>query len=303
MSKPIVAVKNMLSAVALAMLVAGLPAVAVAGEKVDKKLNVDPRAEVEIDIVRGKVQVEGWDQPVVHVEGTLDDKTEAFIFESSGKRVQIKVKLPNQLRNGGASDLRIKVPQGASVETDFVSTDLQISNISGEVDAETVSGEIKANRLSHEVKLESVSGDIELRGAGKRVRLESVSGNINAVVTAEQLQAESVSGDVFVQNEGKLKSLKAESVSGNVTVDSALGNDIDASLSAISGNIKLLARGEVNARIDVSTGPGGDITNDLTSDKPDRSMVGSEELNLRLGDGGGRIEMSVVSGEITLGKK
>ena len=74
--------------VALAMLVAGLPAVAVAGEKVDKKLNVDPHAEVEIDIVRGKVQVEGWDQPVVHVEGTLDDKTEAFIFESSGKRVQ-----------------------------------------------------------------------------------------------------------------------------------------------------------------------------------------------------------------------
>ena len=295
--------KGMLNLVALALLPV-LSTVASAGEPVNLSLDADAKGEVSIEVVRGDVTVIGWEQNKVSVEGTRDDKSERFVFERQGNTIRIEDEVPNNLNRGEGTKITVKIPRGNNLRVDLVSADLSVREVAGRSDLASVSGNLKLDKLGHEVDAESVSGDIELRGAGRDVSIESVSGNIYAHVTADRLRAESVSGDVKLLNEGSLKRGEFSSVSGDVRIESAITADTDIELESVSGNIELTARGEVNARIEAETGPGGDIVNQLTNDAPDEAeFTGAESLDIKVGNGGGRIQASVVSGEIAFRKK
>lgn len=295
--------KGMLNLVALALLPV-LSTVASAGEPVNLSLDADAKGEVSIEVVRGDVTVIGWEQNKVSVEGTRDDKSERFVFERQGNTIRIEDEVPNNLNRGEGTKITVKIPRGNNLRVDLVSADLSVREVAGRSDLASVSGNLKLDKLGHEVDAESVSGDIELRGAGRDVSVESVSGNIYAHVTADRLRAESVSGDVKLLNEGSLKRGEFSSVSGDVRIESAITADTDIELESVSGNIELTARGEVNARIEAETGPGGDIVNQLTNDAPDEAeFTGAESLDIKVGNGGGRIQASVVSGEIAFRKK
>lgn len=295
--------KGMLNLVALALLPV-LSTMASAGEPVNLSLDADAKGEVSIEVVRGDVTVIGWEQNKVSVEGTRDDKSERFVFERQGNTIRIEDEVPNNLNRGEGTKITVKIPRGNNLRVDLVSADLSVREVAGRSDLASVSGNLKLDKLGHEVDAESVSGDIELRGAGRDVSVESVSGNIYAHVTADRLRAESVSGDVKLLNEGSLKRGEFSSVSGDVRIESAITADTDIELESVSGNIELTARGEVNARIEAETGPGGDIVNQLTNDAPDEAeFTGAESLDIKVGNGGGRIQASVVSGEIAFRKK
>jgi DUF4097 and DUF4098 domain-containing protein YvlB len=295
--------KLLLSLVALALLPV-LSSSADAGEAINKSLDADAKGEVLIEVVRGEVTVIGWEQNKVSVEGTRDDKSERFIFERNGNTIRIEDDVPNNLNRGEGTKITVKVPRGNSVNVSLVSADLSARDIAGRSDLGTVSGNMKLDKLGHEVDAESVSGNIELRGAGKDVAIETVSGDIYAHITADRLHAESVSGNVKLRNEGALKRGDFSSVSGDVSIESAISNETDVEMESVSGNLELLARGEVNARIEAETGPGGDIINELTNDAVEEAeFTGAESLDIKVGNGGGRIQASVVSGEIAFRKK
>lgn len=295
--------KGMLSLVTLALLPV-LSSAVLAGEPVNLSLDADAKGEVSIEVVRGEVTVIGWDQNKVSVEGTRDDKSERFVFERQGNTIRIEDDVPNNLNRGEGTKITVKIPRGNNLRVDLVSADLSVRDVAGRSDLASVSGNLKLDKLGHEVDAESVSGDIELRGAGRDVSVESVSGSIYAHVTADRLHAESVSGDVKLLNEGTLKRGEFSSVSGDVRIESAITADTDIELESVSGDIELTARGDVNARIEAETGPGGDIINQLTNDAPDEAeFTGAESLDIKVGNGGGRIQASVVSGEIAFRKK
>lgn len=295
--------KMLLSVITLA-LAPVFATVAYAGEAINLSLDADAKGEVTIDIVRGDVTVIGWEQNKVSVEGSRDDKSERFVFERSGNTIHIEDKLPNNVNRGEGTKITVKIPRNNSLRVELVSANLNVRDVAGRSDLSTVSGDLKLEKLGHDVDVESVSGNIELRGAGKEVDLESVSGDINAYITTERLHAESVSGDVKVRNEGTLRKGDFSSVSGDVSIEGALADDTDVEMESVSGNLVLFARGDVNARIEAETGPGGDITNELTNDVPDEAeFTGAESLDIKVGNGGGRIQASVVSGEIAFRKK
>ena len=295
--------KVVLSLLALAVLPV-LSGGALAGESVNLSLDADAKGEVSIEVVRGEVTIVGWDHNKVAVEGTRDDKSVRFIFERQGNTIRIEDDVPNNLNRGEGTKITVKLPRGNNLRVELVSADLSVRDVAGRSDLASVSGNLKLEKLGHEVDASSVSGDIELRGAGKDVEVETVSGDVYAHVTAERLAAESVSGDVKVRNEGTLMRGDFSSVSGNVSIESAVSADIDIEMESVSGNIELIARGDVNARIEAETGPGGDIVNQLTNDAPDEAeFTGAESLEIKIGNGSGRIQASVVSGEIAFRKK
>lgn len=295
--------KRIPSLIALAVLPL-LGSAAWAGEAINKSLDADSKGDVSIEVVRGEVTVIGWDQNKVSVEGTRDDKSERFVFERQGNLIRIEDDVPNNLNRGEGTRITVKVPRGNNLRVDLVSADLKVNDVAGSSKLASVSGNLKLEKLGHEVDAESVSGDIELRGAGKDVSVETVSGNIYAHITADRLQAESISGDVRLRNEGVLKRGDFSSVSGDVSIESAITEDTDIELESVSGNLELIARGEVNARIEAETGPGGDIINQLTNDAVEEAeFTGAESLDIKVGNGGGRIQASVVSGEIAFRKK
>lgn len=290
----------------MAMVAACLGAMAHAGEPVDLRLDADPQSKVRIDIVRGEVSVEGWDENAVRVQGTRDDKSKEFIFERDGREILIEDELKSRsgIGNGDGTIITVFVPRGSSVEMDTVSAGQTVKDVNGGVRLESVSGDVGARALRNGAAIGSVSGDVVLSGATGEVRLESVSGDIEADVDTTRLDVETVSGDAVVRNAGAVERLEASTVSGDLDVHTALAADGEASLESVSGDITLTLRDNVDARFYVETGPGGDIENGLSDQRPQRERyVGAESLEMRLGQGSADVEASVVTGTISLLKE
>ena len=271
------------------VLLALLAAPVAAGERVDQRIDAAADGEVNIEVVRGKVRVLGWDENAVSVEGTLDDESEEFTFEREGRVITIEDDVRSSRGFGGrgrGTDITVRIPRKNSLDVSVVAVDLEVSDLAGRISADVVSGSLK---------VEKVTGEL---------RLENVSGNIVVSAASDRIEAETVSGEVRVTNGKPLSRGLMSAVSGSVTVETALADRADLELESISGEIELLLTGDINARIDAETGPGGDIRNELTDEEPRRERyVGSESLELRLGNGSAEVSASVISGEIILRKR
>ncbi len=279
-----------------------LSVAAIAGEKVDKTLDMNATGEVEIHNNRGDIVVKGWDKNQVSVKGELDDLAEKFVFKVEGDKTYIKVVLPDRnsnSRSGKGSDLKIFVPMGVSVQFGGVATDLDFSNINGGVDISSVSGEIKISKINKRAYINSVSGDITLNDIAGKIEVSTVSGDVVAKVASKRLAISGVSSDISVKTDS-IELAKLSTVSGNTKLYGKLANNGEIKLSNVSGDSYFYVQGELNARVALDTGPGGNVVNKYSDDKPTSSFIGSEKLKFTAGNGDGLVRMSTVSGEIGL---
>ena len=271
-----------------------------AGEKVDKELEVGNSGEIEIRNNRGKIEVKGWDENRISVKGELDDLTEKFIFKTSGDKTLIKVKLPERSRSslsGKGSNLKIMVPKSFGVHFGGVATDLDISNIESSVDISSVSGDVNAKSINAKLHINSVSGKIKLQDVNGTMQVSTVSGDLDAKVSSQKILVSGVSSDISIRSED-IETAQISNVSGNSKLSGSLADDGIIKMSTVSGDSYYTAQTDLNARILLDTGPGGDVVNKFSEDKPTRSFIGSEKLKITLGNGKGEIRMSTVSGEI-----
>ena len=135
------------------------------GEYVDETVDVSPDGLVSINIVRGEVEIRGWDKAAVRVKGTLDEKTEKFTFTTSFDETQIKVKVKDRSDywySDDGSDLTIHVPMGSNIHFGGVSTDVDARGIEGSVELQVVSGDLYLDGGTSRITAQTVSGDVEL---------------------------------------------------------------------------------------------------------------------------------------------
>ncbi len=279
-------------------------ATAYGGEQVDKRIDADRAGEVVVDIMRGDVDVKTWDKSEVHVEGELDDATREFVFKRSGDKVLIKVEVDDGFfnKNWGTDDtnLTIHIPEDSFFEGAGVSTDFDINGVKGGVRVNSVSGRIDIDTVHKEIDVETVSGDVTVTDSEGKMSLSTVSGDIEAFVNAIHFDAATVSGDVEAEI-GTSDIVDLSSVSGDLELDFTLADDGRVDATTVSGDVKLTFGNKIiNARFDIDTGPGGDIRNSITKHKPERSFIGSENVNFKSGNGDGSVELETMSGSIEI---
>jgi len=275
---------------------------AIAGEKIDKKLDASDLKEVEIHNNRGSVEITGWDKEQIVVKGELDDLTEKFVFSNSGDKALIKVVLPHRnfnSRSGKGSKLKIYVPRNVAVQFGGVATDLKISDLNNGVDIGSVSGNITLKSINGKGYINSVSGKIDVKQLTGRMEITTVSGDVKATVSSKRISVGGVSSDISITTEA-IESIAISTVSGDAKVYGRLLEDGSIKLSNVSGDSYYYAMSGLNARVALETGPGGDVINKYSDDKPTSSFIGSEKLKFTAGNGEGLIRMSTVSGEIGL---
>lgn len=272
-----------------------------AGEPVDQSLEVAGDVEVAIDVRRGSVAVEGWNEARVHVSGTRDDRSEAFVFEQEADRILIEDQVPDDVRGGDGSRLTIRVPRSARLRASHVSASLTARDVAGRARLRTVSGEIVATGLSGDVDVHTVSGEVQVAHAGDAIRIDTVSGDVEVTANATTVDVETVSGDLDIDNRGALRRGSGSTVSGDVDYATALGDDADLSLESVSGDVTLVLRGPVDARVDVDAGPGGEIENGLGGRvEHERKSGPGETATVVLGAGRGAINANTLSGTVEL---
>ena len=271
-----------------------------AGEEVDSTLVAESNGSIRIINTRGEVDIYGWDENEIKVEGELDDLAEELIFEVDGSKARIEVRLPRSNINwGDGSDLEIYVPFNSSITLEGVSSDTTVKNIQGGLRLRSVSGDASIDSVGKLVMVKAVSGDIEVTESSGKANISTVSGEIDVEMASMDITLDTVSGDIEAELE-QFSKLRVNAVSGDVSIEGQLVDSGDLDISTVSGDVRLNVESPVNASLTIETGPGGEIVNELSDHEPVDKFPAHMELNAELGDGSGKIILRTVSGDVRI---
>lgn len=284
-----------------ALLLAAAVLPATAATPINQTRPLDPRGRVEVDNVKGRVEVVAWNRPEVQLSGSLGNGVEKLSVEGDSKVLRIKVQYPARGRNAEPSRLVLQVPLLADLEVDTVSADISVSGVaSRELELQSVSGGITANGAPGRGKISTVSGDIQLAMNTPRLRVETVSGKL---ITQGRLNGEialeSVSGDVRLNTLGeRVRKLSANTVSGDMVLALALADDGEIRMESVSGDLRLQLPADLSAQVSGESFS-GDLSAPGAKIRKEEFGPGSS-FRVRYGAGKGDIRMQTFSGDARL---
>ena len=284
-----------------ALLLAAAVLPATAATPINQTRPLDPRGRVEVDNVKGRVEVVAWNRPEVQLSGSLGNGVEKLSVEGDSKVLRIKVQYPARGRNAEPSRLVLQVPLLADLEVDTVSADISVSGVaSRELELQSVSGGITANGAPGRGKISTVSGDIQLAMNTPRLRVETVSGKL---VTQGRLNGEialeSVSGDVRLNTLGeRVRKLSTNTVSGDMVLELALAEDGEIRMESVSGDLRLQLPADLSAQVSGESFS-GDLSAPGAKIRKEEFGPGSS-FRVRYGAGKGDIRMQTFSGDARL---
>ncbi len=288
----------------ISMVMACMLCVAVFAEDIKQTVDASADGRVDVSNIAGSVTVVGWDRNAVEVTGTLGRNVEKLVVKRDGRRVKIKVKVPQRGGRGIDSKLRIRVPQGSSLDIGTVSADIDVSMIAGEQNLHTVSGDMSVEHAGADVSAESVSGDVAVSGSNAEgeLRVASVSGNVSLSRVSGDIEIESVSGDVSV-DEGIFARARLESVSGDIEFRGKLHEDGKLRIETVNGDVDMDFDAEVSAEFNLDTF-NGKIRN-CFGPKAQRSSQYAPgwELLFTQGAGAGQVYASTLNGSVSICNK
>ncbi len=285
--------------VAVATLMAGASTWAQAYDRdLEQKVAADASGAVEISNVAGSLDITGWDRAEVEVRGTVGDGVDKVEVSGGGSRTYVKV-ITRRNTSDGEAHLQINVPKGSEVTATAVSADIASKRVTGRQRLTTVSGGIQAEIAGADSQVKSVSGDIHLQGSRQPadVRLSTVSGDLRLERAAGDVDATSVSGTVSVEV-NPAKSVRLHSTAGDLTFTGQLAQNGSLDAETVSGEVKLAAGGGYEYEALTFS---GEIENCFGRQAERTSPYGpGSRLNGKLGEGGGRVRVKAMSGDINL---
>jgi len=272
--------------------------------------------------ISGNITITGGTDDKVHVHAEV--RSSGMGFDSPQKRLDDIVNNPPVEQRGDTirigkdiSRVRhvsisyvIEVPHDTEVNAQVVSGSQTILNVRGPVKADSASGSIRVDHIDRQTQLTTLSGSIDARNINDDLRASSASGSvtvskikgdvrISALSGTTQISgpggrvdANTASGTVEVQ--GATRDVKAHAASGRVDVQ---GNPSESSywdLKTVSGVVQLGVPPSANFHLTAEA-----VSGQIKTDVPIViEEQGKHSLRARMGNGGGRVEVHTVSGEI-----
>jgi DUF4097 and DUF4098 domain-containing protein YvlB len=246
----------------LVSLLAGMAlAPAWAAKPIDETRPLDARGMVEVENLKGRIQVRVWDRNEVRISGSLGDGVEKLVVEGDRDHLVVRVQYPRRSsgwsdRNTEPTDLRLDVPLQADLDIEGVSADIDVVGTAAHsLEASSVSGTVVVAGAPRSADIESVSGDLRATLNSSDVNVESVSGDITLGGRLDgEVHAESVSGDIAIDTKGeRLSRLQTGTVSGDVHARAALSDGANVKSESVSGEITLVLPKSTSARVDGET--------------------------------------------------
>lgn len=277
---------------------------------------------LELSNASGDVDITGSADGKVHVHGEV--RASGFGFENPRNRLNETLSNPPIEQRGDTirvgkvmSRIRnltiaytIQVPHDTEVSATVASGSQVIRDVRGPVKVQAASGAIRVEKIDRDVQLTTASGAVSVTGAGGDVRVSTASGSVNVSNVKGDVRVNALSGVIQVTKPGGR--VEADTASGEVEIQGA-ANDVKA--HAVSGQISVQGNPSANSYWELKTASGGvhfyvplDANFHLSAEavsgeiRTDIPIVLEEQtkhsLRAHMGNGGGRVEVHTVSGEI-----
>jgi DUF4097 and DUF4098 domain-containing protein YvlB len=284
------------------MAILAVPSWLLAQTPVDERRDAAADGVIEIENLAGSVRVVGWAETAIRVTGTLASGAE-LDFVASGKRAQIEVEVDDNNPMESASDLEVHVPAGSHVEIEGVRLDIEVTGVTGSVEAETVDGSILHSGAAKEVSLQSVTGTVDVTNARGLIQAETVNGAVNVRKSSGQVEAGTVNGELVI-TDGPFERVALESVAGAVRYEADLGAQARLDVETVSGSVEIFLPSDIKADVSVTSFSGG-IDNEfgIGTVEQESSFLPAKELTFSTGTGGARITVETLSGGVHLRKR
>ena len=283
-----------------------LSAAGMAATPIDQTRSLDPTGRIDIENLKGRIQVRAWDRAEVKISGTLGEGVERLIVEGDGQKLTVKAQYPkNNGWNGaktGPTDLLLTVPVRAELEIDSVSADVDVSGVApAKLSIDSVSGEIAiVGAAPRQIDVETVSGNVRMTVNSNDVEVQSVSGNL--VLRGRmggEIKTETVSGDIDVRVNGeRVHEFAASTVSGDADIRTALARAGEIQLESVSGNLLLVLPADVSAQVNGQSFS-GELKAPATTIHRLKHGPGAS-FSTRLGTGEGKVGIETFSGDAEL---
>ncbi len=227
-------------------------------------------------------ELEGEPLQVTLVDGVLTVGYPGLDWNDFGDRfrsVDSVKSFVSSLRRKHRAVVSLTVPATATVRLGTVNADATVSGVQG---GTTVIG---------------VAGDTTLVELAGRTEAKSVSGNVDAQAVSGELRVNTVSGDLTVIS-GLAATLRANTVGGAVTLDLGGTTPADIKINTVSGDIAVRLPRPADTTVEAGS------TNGQFSTAFEELTVGgtwgAKKLSGKLGAGTGRLQVTTVSGAVSL---
>jgi hypothetical protein len=202
----------------------------VAGERlINQTLAADPNGSIEISNLAGRVEVVGWDQAAIAVEGTLSPRVERLDFSSAEDHAQVRVILASSKSNlffgKGAAQLVIRVPHASSLTLNVGSAELSVKGVIGPLRIESISGPIQLESAAADhanVDIKTMTGNVRFNVDGEPLsafHIETLTGKIKSCFGPPPIKVAYGMGMRWIFNEGSsVGKIKVVSQSGSVSL-------------------------------------------------------------------------------------
>ena len=288
----------------------------------DKTFTVTGHTRLELNNPSGDVEVTGSSDGQVHVHGDVHasgmgfDKPQERLnetlanpgIEQRGDTIRVGKHFSN-MRNLTVA-YKIEVPHDTEMNLSVVSGALNIRNVRGPITTQGASGSIRVEKIERDAQLTSMSGSVDATDVGGDVRASSASGELSINNAKGDVRAHSLSGSVKVVNpggrvetddasgsidiEGAKFDAKAHDVSGEIIIRGDPGEHGYWDLKTVSGSVNVYVPATSNFRFAADA-----ISGEIKADIPIViEEQGKHSLRAHVGNGGGRVEVHTVSGEI-----
>lgn len=151
--------------------------------------------------------------------------------------------------------------------------------------------------FENRTSVRSVSGDIVLDGVSGEISTETVSGTVESRALAGDLSFTSVAGELTVAD-GTPRRLRADTVAARITADLVLTPTGHVTVTSISGPVVVRLPADVDTDV-VLRSSIGSITTGFGNLRCD-GHPGARSVSGRLGGGMASVEVTTVSGDVTL---
>lgn len=271
---------------------------------------MDAGGRVSVESFNGSIEVVGWDQNSVEVNGTkyashkdLLDDIKIDVDATSGS-VHVRAVRPSDVFRNCGVRFSIRVPRKAVL--DLISTSngkLDVNDVEGNARLRTSNGGIRLVRIKGDVEAHTSNGSIEAEDVTGSANFHTSNGSIRAETSRGGFEASTSNGRIVARLKDPETTwpVRARSSNGHIelTLDARQLPDVHVSTSNSSILLRLPA--EVNARVRAHSSRHFQVSSDFDELRSDRDR-GRGDLEGTIGRGGSLVDLETSNGSIKITK-
>ena len=263
-------------------------------DRFEESFPVDSQPHVDVDIIHGRVEVEGGPHDEVRVRAHGGE------VEIDAERDVVNIRAPMtgfRPWNWGRPGVRLElqVPYGSDLSIRTLHGPIEVEDVDGVLDLHAASGRIEVDGSPREARLETLNASIDFRGDDSEVVARTLNGNVELRGVGREVEVTSMSGRIDVEGED-LERVHLESMAGNIDLDASLAEGARILSKTYSGRVRLRLPQDVSARFSIESFS-GDVRSAFAGDW---NPLRGQRLRTTIGGGDARIDIESFSGGVRI---